>query len=839
MTPFDLEDLSHQHEQLRRVARAIVGESHADDVVQDAWTAALARRGAAPEPWGRWMTRGTPKLAWKWRLKRQNRQVRERVAQDAVAQASPSPEDVVAEIEAKHSLEQAILELAEPYRSVLLWRYYEGLTIEEVSHRVGTVPSTTRTHLQRGLDRLRDRLKSERGQQWQLALLPFLRREPGALEAASSTALAGALSMTLTKFTVSLATVVALGAVLSWNLNAPVSTSKVDVPLTHSTPAELADVTGSAPGPDLAAPAQRRRVIEPESESLERSAAQAADSAVIEVVDAASGLGLPGVAITLRHSKTERTLWRSSTKEDEFKRVTDTTGGVTLPVAPTESGDPPSHRVSAVIALDETGINVIECSEVALLKDEASRLVAHSSAAFWVRLPEELPDAAADQITAVLAVSQPYAGVQIAGPPVRPAAVNGRDLLMLFPLRFGQVAPLDAVAGMLMIATGPNGPSFVAPFDGLPGLADEALPAVRSGHITHSFKVVNDSSGEGLAGASVHLRQPMSRAGKSDQVARGRADANGSVELIGIPPTTVDVVLREDGYESFNQSMTLTAGGTTELRLRPIVDRRQIQLSIRAKSKGEPRFISCTVYDQEGRSIHRGNEFSIAETKRGSSWRATATLEHVPNRLCFLEVEVSPWTPNEPHRFRLEPGVSQLEVDLGREAPRIPVLLNLPEDANAQYRQRVAAGRLASLPGRHSGVSSVTTAPDDGRPVTWVIDAPGYLPAYGTEEDWNRTSHDGRPCVEIKPALQAGWGALICAQQVAPDEITPRSLSIPRAIAGVSIVDVATGKTLGVTDETGFAVITARAPLGPIEAHFDGEIRRCDLEGLRGAIFNF
>lgn len=80
----DLTQLASQRQSdldsLRRLARAIVGEDQADDVVQDAWAAALAHRGSAPDNWPGWLMRVTQRLAWKRRMQSHHRVDRERVA---------------------------------------------------------------------------------------------------------------------------------------------------------------------------------------------------------------------------------------------------------------------------------------------------------------------------------------------------------------------------------------------------------------------------------------------------------------------------------------------------------------------------------------------------------------------------------------------------------------------------------------------------------------------------------------------------------------------------------------------------------------------------------------
>lgn len=840
MSPFDLEDFKFHHEQLHRLARAIVGEAHADDVVQDAWAAALSRRGPAPEHWGRWMHRVTHNLAWKWRIRRERGAAREREVGEDQVRESPSTQDVVAEIEARHDLERAILGLDEPYRSVLLWRFYEGLSIEDVSRRAGTVPSTTRTHLQRGLDRLRARMNSERGPEWRFALVPLLRRPPDALEASATTILSGVWTMTWTKWT--LAALAVLCAPLLLELGARSSEQELGASR-DAAPAAALEAAPPRPGePALAAPDERRAARGVVVQEPDGSAAAPPAETVVELVEEKSGLVLPGVPVRLRYAVMERRLFLSHTKQVEVDRITDEAGRVTLPVEVDERGRSAENGIHATLPLGVTAGGDVPCSEAELRADGVLRLVARPAAAFRVHLPEDLSAEAAEELSATLVLSSAGGRVEVVGSRIRPAAIDGRELLMLLPRPFGGVRSLAERAGVLKLATTPLGPSFEASFSRPPSLSDDPLQAVRSTDLTQVFRVVDEFSGAPVPSAVVSVSRPSTGQSLGDCVARWTTDEDGALELIGIPSTEVRVVLRVEGHEPFDERMTLAPGGTTELRLRPILGLREVELSIRPSSASgaggadPPQAIWCSVFDQEGARIHQ----ALADTSVGrEGWIASATLQHVPSTICFLEVDVSPPIYDRLGPVRIEPGASRLEVDLGVSVPLTPVVLRLPDDARAEYRQRAGADRLYTYRGPHSGVSPVTSVPDDGRPVTWVVDAPGYVPAYGTEQDWKRALFEGRPSIEIAPDLQPGWGALVSAIHLERGDGIPFHFRVERPVEGVRIVDPATGATLGLTDATGFTVLTSDEPLGPIEAHYGGEVKRMDLRGARGAGFGF
>jgi hypothetical protein len=420
------------------------------------------------------------------------------------------------------------------------------------------------------------------------------------------------------------------------------------------------------------------------------------------------------------------------------------------------------------------------------------------------------------------------------GARVRPAAVEGRDLLVLVPRLYG---PLDPLPGAVKVATTATGPSFEAPFERLPGFADAPLAAVRSTDVTHRFRVVDHVSGAPVVGAYVGVGRASGRAPfGAERAASGTTDERGEIELVGVPQDDARVVVMDQGYENHGSELTPTAGGTTEIRLHPIPDVRDVALTIRPLGGEPPTVIWCEVSDEQGRTVHSG--VADVEARRGA-WSATETLENVPAGQAFLRVYTSPASYDPIGPIRIEPGQDEIEVELADEVPLVQVVLDLPLDANATYCQGARGRRFGQHRGRHSGLSPVTTAPDDGRPVVWVVDAPGYVPTFGTEEHWRRSTYEGRPCVTIAPEMRRGWGSLIRAVSTEVDDGVPFRFREQIPIANVTIVDPATGMTLGVTDETGYAIISAEAPLERIEARYGGVTKSVGLKGMRGATLGF
>ena len=191
----DLElELERHGRLLHRIARDLLGDATlAEDVVQETRLTALAEGRPCNSLEGHSWLRAVLINKTRQILRRQALEERgkERVAQASVTQATPD-----AELE-KHELIElvgrALHSLAEPYRTTLIARYYEGLTASAIAARTKETASTVRTRIQRGLARLRsllDEVNPERT--WRRALLPFATLPGHGLRQASTAVLLGA-----------------------------------------------------------------------------------------------------------------------------------------------------------------------------------------------------------------------------------------------------------------------------------------------------------------------------------------------------------------------------------------------------------------------------------------------------------------------------------------------------------------------------------------------------------------------------------------------------------------------------------------------------------------------
>ena len=150
-----------------RTADRILGDGHeAEDVAQEAFVTAFRALATwrADGPFGAWIARIAVRLAIR-------RVARRRTV--AWAQPGPSPDDestvVLAPIgdeperravrgEQALDVRRAVAALDEPYREVVALRFFADRSLDEIATITGRPIGTVKTHLRRGLIRLRGRL---------------------------------------------------------------------------------------------------------------------------------------------------------------------------------------------------------------------------------------------------------------------------------------------------------------------------------------------------------------------------------------------------------------------------------------------------------------------------------------------------------------------------------------------------------------------------------------------------------------------------------------------------------------------------------------------------------
>ena len=147
-----------------RACYRILGRvAEAEDVAQESFVIAYRAIGTwrGDGPLGAWLAR----IATRQALRRLG-QRRETVPLESVGGAydvSAGPDPLGAAIAAERGLavRKAVAALREPYREIVALRFFAELSLNEIADATGRPLGTVKTHLHRGLARLRDALARE------------------------------------------------------------------------------------------------------------------------------------------------------------------------------------------------------------------------------------------------------------------------------------------------------------------------------------------------------------------------------------------------------------------------------------------------------------------------------------------------------------------------------------------------------------------------------------------------------------------------------------------------------------------------------------------------------
>lgn len=154
-----------------RACYRVLGDLHeAEDVAQEAFVSAYRALASwrADGPFGAWLTRIAVRLAVRQLGRRRAvtwlRTADDSDADDPVAslRAGPrsQPEHAVIRGEHAGATRRAVASLDEPYREVVALRFFGERSLEEIATITGRPLGTVKTHLRRGLLRLRDHLET-------------------------------------------------------------------------------------------------------------------------------------------------------------------------------------------------------------------------------------------------------------------------------------------------------------------------------------------------------------------------------------------------------------------------------------------------------------------------------------------------------------------------------------------------------------------------------------------------------------------------------------------------------------------------------------------------------
>jgi RNA polymerase sigma-70 factor (ECF subfamily) len=147
------------NQRLYRVARAVLrDDAEAEDVMQDAYVRAYQHldQFAGRSLFSTWLTRiALHEALSRLRLRNRNQQFDDtgrdgESSMNNMVESSPDPEQNASRAELSHLLEEALLGLPEPYRTVVMLRDVEGMSTVETASALDLTEDNVKIRLHRG-----------------------------------------------------------------------------------------------------------------------------------------------------------------------------------------------------------------------------------------------------------------------------------------------------------------------------------------------------------------------------------------------------------------------------------------------------------------------------------------------------------------------------------------------------------------------------------------------------------------------------------------------------------------------------------------------------------------
>jgi RNA polymerase sigma-70 factor (ECF subfamily) len=150
--------VEHETAAVYHACLRILGHRHdAEDVVQETFVTAY-RAAAQFRSEGSlrgWLLRIATRQSFRRLSRRRPTTDLDAVGEALLADASRDPSGLALQSEAREQVRRAVIELPEPYREVVALRFFADLSLAEVAEATGRPLNTVKTHLRRGLERLR------------------------------------------------------------------------------------------------------------------------------------------------------------------------------------------------------------------------------------------------------------------------------------------------------------------------------------------------------------------------------------------------------------------------------------------------------------------------------------------------------------------------------------------------------------------------------------------------------------------------------------------------------------------------------------------------------------
>lgn len=141
-----------------RACLRVLGRPHdAEDVTQESFVAAYRAistyRGEGSLR--AWLMRIATRQAFRRLAQRRPTAELDAIPEPRLADATGEPTRLLLAQEGQRAIRDAVASLAEPYREVVALRFFADLSLMEVAEATGRPLNTVKTHLRRGLERLR------------------------------------------------------------------------------------------------------------------------------------------------------------------------------------------------------------------------------------------------------------------------------------------------------------------------------------------------------------------------------------------------------------------------------------------------------------------------------------------------------------------------------------------------------------------------------------------------------------------------------------------------------------------------------------------------------------
>ena len=176
--PLDPRALIEHREFVRMLAKSLLADEHAaQDVAQDTLLTLITHPPRSFESVRGWLAQVTRNRVHNVRREKDRRTGREAlVARREADDAIPASHE---RLELQHRVVESVLALREPYKTVIVLTYYDGLSTAEIAGRQNVPAGTVRAQLSRAHEMLRQKLDAEFGGKrnvWSAALTAWTTR---------------------------------------------------------------------------------------------------------------------------------------------------------------------------------------------------------------------------------------------------------------------------------------------------------------------------------------------------------------------------------------------------------------------------------------------------------------------------------------------------------------------------------------------------------------------------------------------------------------------------------------------------------------------------------------